>query len=328
MNGKMRIITLILFVSFTLIRSPVFAQWPEKPVKIIIPWNPGAGAVDATTRALQKAVTDNNLISQPLTVLNVGGHFSIGLRKAKDSKPDGYNFVVMHMALMTGQASGMLDFGYKDFEPVSQLGSVCEFTVVRKDLGVKDFDDLMSKAAEKPNSLIHGANLGAINHVYGIMTQDLKEGAKFRFVQTGGDAKTYPALAGNHVDVGAFSASAAVTYTRTPAGEMDPESPIQLLAYAGNERHASIPEVPTFKELGYDFSFCFGMWYFAPKGTPQEAIDGFAEMVAKALETESMQTFLAKNAMEQDYLNSSGLGEELDDLWTRVEPVAKRAKKK
>lgn len=327
---KQRIISLIAVAILTVFAftTPAVAAWPDKPVKVIIPWNPGAGAVDAATRALQKAVTDNNLLSQPLTVLNVGGHFSIGLRKAKDANPNGYNFVVMHMALMTGQASGMLDFGYKDFEPVAQLGSVCEFTVARKGLGIKDVNQLLDRAAAEPNKLIHGANLGAINHVYGIMTQDLKENAKFRFVQTGGDAKTYPALAGNHVDVGAFSASAAVTYTRTPDGKVNPDSPIQLLAYAGKNRHAAVPEVPTFKELGHDFSFCFGMWYLAPKGTPQEAIDGFAEMVAKALETESMQAFLAKNAMEQDYMNSGELGQEMDSLWARVEPVAKRAKKK
>ena len=309
------------------LNTPVMATWPEKPVKVIIPFNPGAGAVDAVTRTLQKTVHDNKLLSQPLTVINIGGHFSIGLRKAKNAKPDGYNFVVMHLAMMTGQASGVLNFGYKDFEPVARLGKMCMFTVVRKDL-VDTFDGLMDKAQSEPNKLIFGANLGAINHVYGIMMEDVKPGAKFRFVQTGGDAKTYPALAGGHADVGGFSASGAVTYTRTKDGKHNPESPVKLLAYADDKRHPIVPEVPTCKELGYDLKFCVSMWYFAPKGTPKEAVDGFADLVRRALETKQMQDFLAKKAMQGDFLAGPELAEEMDEMWVKIKPVAERAKKK
>jgi tripartite-type tricarboxylate transporter receptor subunit TctC len=277
---------------------------------------------------LQKVVTEEKLLPQPLTVLNVGGHFSIGLRQAKNAASDGYNFVVMHMAMMTGQASGVMDFGYNDFESVARIGSFCECSVVRSNLGIDSVDALLDKAASEPNALVHGANLGAINHVFGLMMQDLKPGAAFRFVQTGGDAKTYPALAGDHVDVGAFAAAGAVTFTRTEDGKPNPESPVKLLAYAGPERHASLPDIPTFKDLGYDFEFCVDMWYFAPKGTPQEAIDGFADLVRRALETEAMQAYFQKQAMVGRFLAGEELRKDMDAQWARVEPVAKRAMKK
>ncbi len=304
------------------------AEWPEQPIKITIPWPAGAGAVDQMTRALQRAVSEENLSPQPITVFNVGGHFSIGLRQAKDQEPDGYNFVVMHMAMMTGQASGVLDFGYKDFDPVVRLGSFCLLQAVTKESDIASIDELLSKAAMDPDTLVFGANLGAINHIFGIMVQDLNPGAKFRFVQTGGDAKTYPAMAGGHVSVGGFSAAGAVNFTRTEDGMANPDSPVLLLAYAGSQRHDKMSEVPTFKELGFDFEFCVDGWYFAPKGTPQEAIDGFAAIVERALGVQSLQEFLAKKAMVGRYQAGDELRAEMDRQWEAISPVAARAKSK
>ncbi len=84
-----------------LLAAPAFAEWPEKPIKITIPWKAGAGAVDQMTRQLQKTVADGNIVDQPITIFNIGGPIPIGLRQAKDQDPDGHNFVVMHTAMMT-----------------------------------------------------------------------------------------------------------------------------------------------------------------------------------------------------------------------------------
>ncbi|MDE0303403.1 MAG: tripartite tricarboxylate transporter substrate binding protein [Albidovulum sp.] len=311
-----------------LLASPVLADWPEQPIKITIPWKAGAGAVDQMTRQLQKTVSDSEIVDQPITIFNVGGPIPIGLRQAKDHDPDGYNFVVMHTAMMTLQAADKIDFGYKDFEPVARLGQFCQTTSVHKDTGIETLDELLDKAAAEPNTLVHGANLGAINHVYGIMVEDIREGAKFRFVQTGGDAGTFPEFKGGRVQVAGFSAAGATNFALGADGMPDPESPVRLLAYAGSERHRNFSDVPTFHELGYDFQFCVDGWYFAPKGTPNDAIDGFANMVREALNDEGMQSFLSAKAMVGAFQAGDELMDEMDRQWEAIEPIAARAAKK
>lgn len=302
------------------------ADWPEKPIKLIVPFAAG-GTTDLTARAFQQAVNTNKLISEPVSVVNIGGHFSMGLRQVKDAEPDGHTFTIMHVALMTGQASGMLDFGYKDFVPVAKMGAFCEVAAVRSDSGIKTVDQLLQKAADKPDSVVAGVNLGALNHTFMLMLEDQKPGAKFRFVQTGGDAKSYAALAGRHTDAGAMAAGSAISYTRS-GEQMNPDSGITLLAYSGPERNPGLPEVPTLKELGHNIEFCIDMWYFAPKGTPKAAIDGFAGAVKKSLDTDVVKKYFTSKAMVGSFLAGDALAKSLDDQWTRIEPVAKRAKKK
>ncbi|MEM8541881.1 MAG: tripartite tricarboxylate transporter substrate binding protein, partial [Pseudomonadota bacterium] len=72
-----------IFAAFGLLGTPAHAEWPEKPIKITVPWKAGAGAVDQMTRQLQKTVSDNSLSSQPLTIFNIGGPIPVGLRQAK-----------------------------------------------------------------------------------------------------------------------------------------------------------------------------------------------------------------------------------------------------
>jgi tripartite-type tricarboxylate transporter receptor subunit TctC len=82
---------------------PADAGWPEKPVKVIVPFAPG-GTSDQVARIFQRAIQENKLLPQPVTVVNIGGHFSVGSRQAMESPPDGYTFLLIHIALMGARA--------------------------------------------------------------------------------------------------------------------------------------------------------------------------------------------------------------------------------
>ncbi len=302
------------------------ADWPEKPVKLVVPFAAG-GTTDLTARAFQQAVNTNELLAEPVSVVNIGGHFSMGLRQVKDAEPDGHTFAIMHIAMMSGEASGMLDFGYRDFTPVARMGAFCEVAAVRSDLGVETVDELLQMAADKPDSVVAGVNLGALNHTFMLMLEEIKPGAKFRFVQTGGDSKSYAALAGKHTDAGAMAAGSAISYTRS-GDQMNPDSGIKLLAYSGPERNPGLPEVPTLKELGHDVEFCIDMWYFAPKDTPQAALDGFAQAVEQSLDTDIVKNYFSSKAMVGSFLAGDALAKNLDEQWVKIEPIAKRATQK
>ncbi|MCB2053954.1 MAG: tripartite tricarboxylate transporter substrate binding protein [Geminicoccaceae bacterium] len=303
------------------------AAWPEKPVKVIVPFKAG-GTSDQVARAFQQAIEANDLLGQPLTIVNVGGHFSIGSRQVMEAEPDGYTFLLVHIALMGGQAGGMFDFGYRDFAPVAATGQFCVLPVVRKDSGIDSVDDLLKKAAEEPDTLLFGANLGAINHMAGIMLQNSEPDAKFRFVQIGGGTANFTALTGAQTNVSVLSGAEVLNFTRMPDGSDNPESQIKALAYTGPERLEKLPELPTLKELGRDVEFCIDSWWFAPKDTPQEAIDGMAAVLEKASATEQVKGFYEAQAFAPLFLKGEELKKSLDDTWTAIEPVAKQAAQK
>lgn len=303
------------------------AEWPEKPIKLIVPFKAG-GTSDQVARVMQAAIQEQNLLSQPVTIVNVGGHFSIGSRRVMEAEPDGYNFLLIHIALMGGEGSGALDFGWRDFEPVAAAGEFCVLPMVRKDSGIDSVEQLLQKAKDEPDTLIFGANLGAINHLAGIMLQEAEPGAKFRFVQIGGGTANYTALTGSQTNSTVLSGAEVVQFTLLPDGSDNPEAQIKPLAYTGGERFPALPDIPTMKELGYDVEFCVKSWFFAPKGTPKEAVDGFAEALRKATETERYQKFLADKGFGNVFLAGEELQKDLEDTWTRIEPVAKLAAQK
>lgn len=325
MKNLLAIITAVLLL--TGLHNSAIAEWPEKPIKLVVPFNAG-GTSDQTGRAFQAAIKENNLLPQPVTIINVGGHYSIGSRRVKEAEPDGYEFLLIHIALMGGEGSGVLDFGYRDFEPVAATAEFCVCPMVRKDSGIDSLEQLLTKAKDEPDTLIFGANLGAINHMAGIMLQNSNPGAQFRFVQIGGGTANFTALTGAQTNTTVLSGAEVVNFTLNPDGTPNPESQIKPLAYTGAERHPELPDLPTVKELGYDVEFCISSWWFAPKGTPQEAVDGFANALEQASQTERVKEFYQQKLFADVFLKGEELQQALDATWERILPVAQQAAQK
>ena len=100
-----RILSALASAAMVFAVSGAHAAWPEKPIKLVVPFKAG-GTSDQTGRAFQAAIKENNLLSQPITIINVGGHYSIGSRQVKEAAADGYNFLLIHIALMGGTKWG------------------------------------------------------------------------------------------------------------------------------------------------------------------------------------------------------------------------------
>jgi tripartite-type tricarboxylate transporter receptor subunit TctC len=303
------------------------AAWPEKPVTVVVPFAAG-GTSDQVTRAFQAAIQEEGILDQPVTIINVGGHYSIGSRRVLESEPDGYEFLTIHIALMGGEGAGVLDFSWRDFTPVAATGQFCLSPMVRKDSGIESVDDLLAKAAAEPDTLLFGANLGAINHLAGIMLQDTEPGAAFRFVQIGGGTENFTALTGSQTNATVLSGAEVVNFTRMPDGSDNPESQIKPLGYTGPERNPRLPELPTMKELGRDMEFCIDSWWFAPKDAPAEAVEGMANALEQAAQTQRIQSFYESQAFGPLFLKGEALQQSLDETWARIEPVAKEAAQK
>ena len=302
-------------------------NWPSKAIKLIVPFKAG-GTSDQIGRVLQAGVQETDALGQPITIVNVGGHFSIGSRRVMEADPDGYTFLLIHIALMGGEGTGALDFGWRDFKAVAGLGEFCLAPMVRKDSGIDSVEALLAKAASAPDTMIFGANLGAINHLAGIMLQQQKDDAKFRFVQIGGGTANFTALTGAQIATTVLSGAEVVQFTRLPDGSENPDSQIMPLAYTGSERFTALPDLPTMKELGYDMQFCVKSWIFAPKDTPQAIVDKFAAALKTASGTDRYKKFLKDKGFADVFLSGDALQADLEQTWDAIEPIAKLAAKK
>lgn len=300
------------------------AEWPEKPIKLVVPFGPG-GTSDQVARVIQAGIEETDALPTPLTVINVGGHYSIGAREVMEADPDGHTFLIIHIALMGGEGTGALDFSWRDFTPVAATGEFCLAPMVRKDSGIDSIGELLDKAKAEPDSLIFGANIGAINHLAGVMMQETSPGAKFRFVQIGGGTANFTALTGAQTNATVLSGAEVTNFTLLPDGSENPEAQIKPLAYTGAERFEGLPDLPTMKEEGYDMTFCIKNWIFAPKDAPQQAVDGFADAIGAAITTDRFQKFLNDKGFAESFLTGDALQSDLDATWAAIEPVAKLA---
>jgi tripartite-type tricarboxylate transporter receptor subunit TctC len=190
---------------------------------------------------------------------------------------------------------------------------------VKDDGPYQTLPDLLKAAKEKPDTIIFGANLGALNHMAGLTLQASSPGSVLRFVQIGGGSKNFAALKGGHTTVTHFGAP---VYNKFRTGG------IKGLAILAEQRHPLLPDIPTARELGYDAIFCIQNFWFAPKGTPQYAIDYFADALEKALETDAVKESIRNDFSTASFLKGQAFADKLKAAYDKIYPIAQRATKK
>ncbi|MCB2191045.1 MAG: tripartite tricarboxylate transporter substrate binding protein [Deltaproteobacteria bacterium] len=318
MNSLRKLLTTTMaaiFVLVTFAGGTAQAEYPEKPVKVIVPYAAG-GFTDSTVRVIQKGLTKT--LPQPMVVINVpGGGAVIGARQAKDLPADGYNLLVHIVALITTRVMGVSDFGTEAFEPIAQTGTNDMMICVAKKSPYKTLDDLVAAAKAKPKTLREAVNIGAIVHFLSLMFCDAAGDMQVRYVQTGGGAKRLASILGGHADYCILGTTEAkATYE---SGD------IRVLAVLADKRSRFYPDVPTAKELGYGAPY-FGMdlWWFAPKGTPLDRIKVMETALAKAVEIPEVSDSLQARAMEVAYMDRAQLTQKLANIKQMVEALAKK----
>jgi len=291
-------------------------EYPERPVKIIVPFGPGGGS-DTFARILQDAINRKNLLDQEVVIVNVpGAGATIGSRRAKNAPADGYTILHLHDAILTAKLSGVVSYGTEEFEPIAGTGRVGLIITVHESSPYDTLTELLDETKRKPDSVLFAANIGAPSHFAGLMLEQKRPGATFRYMQSGGGAKRLSALSGGHVHVSAFSTSEYKQYRS--AG-------LKALAYFGAERHPDFEDIPTAREQGFDvLSDNIGFWW-APKGTPKERLAVIAATLEKAMALPGVLEQLEELSIEPIVLRGDELQNQLRDKQTRMAAVAPKS---
>ncbi len=290
-------------------------QYPQRPIKLIVPFGAGGGS-DTFSRILVKAIEDYELLPQPLVIINVpGAGGTIGSRRVKHARPDGYTLMQLHEGILTSKYSGRVNYGPEAFIPIASMGQSTMIIGVGENSKYQTLNDLMDAATERPDEVIFSANIGAPSQFAGMMLEKVSPGARFRYSQTGDGAKRFAGLQGGHTDVSSFSLGEYAQFQ--PAG-------LRAIALLGPGRHPDALEIPTAIEQGYDVVSTNMQFWWAPKGTPRDRLDVIATALRKAMQTEEVQARLKQLHIDPLTIEGEELERVLIQLAARTASVSQR----
>src|SRR5262245_366019 len=235
-------------------------KYPERPIKIIVPFAPG-GSTDILARVLGQKMLEN-WGQQVIVETRPGAATVIGTSAAAQAAPDGYTVLITVSNLATNpalQPSVPYD-ALKDFEPVSLLGHAPLVPYVHPKFPPKNIKELV--AYGKTNPVPFGsAGIASMTH---LVAETLKDQHGVTLMQhvvyKGGAPALNDALAGTIPMTMATVTQALPQYQAGLLG---------ALGVSGTERHRALPNVPTFREQGFDIVVTEWYGMFAPKGTPK-----------------------------------------------------------
>lgn len=322
MSGKLKVKAIIASI-FLSISASVMAQdasYPNRPIKIVVPFPPGGG-IDLLIRAVGKELTDK--WGQPIIIENKAGAATfVGAEYVANSPADGYTLLATTDPTFTSNRHLFAKLPYdpdKSFEPIIQLVKGDNLILANSTVPLKDLKELVA-SAKKP-----GANYSFSSYGNGTQPQlvfgylNKRENIDLLHVPYKGIAPAMTALIGKEVDLSVASAGVA--------GEMIKAGQIKPLAVAGKKRMTQYPDVPTTTEQGFPYLQSF-IWYgvFAPAGTPANIVNKLNAEIALILKDKTFsEKFITSKGMTMMGGNQKEFIKNIKDDTTLVGEMVKSA---
>jgi tripartite-type tricarboxylate transporter receptor subunit TctC len=280
---------------------PAAAQevFPARPIQMIVPFPPG-GVADITGRPVAHVM--GKLLKQSVVVVNKGGAGgAVGAAQAAHATPDGYTILMALSSISVLPVADRLQgrppaYELDQLAPIALISADPTVLVVRADGPYRTLKDLLDAAKAKPATINYGSS-----GVYGtlhVAMEIFAEAAGIRLFhipyQGGGPAVA--ALLGGQIDALASGPAAAIGQIK--AGKM------RALAVWGDKRLASMPDVPSMKELGYDAIFYIWSGLFAPAATPPAVMSVLRDAVRRTVEDGEFKDAMAKVETPIAYLDA------------------------
>jgi len=260
------------------------AKFPERPVRLIVPWAPG-GPADSGFRILAEAATRK--LGQPVIIENKAGAAGVmGALALQDAKPDGYMVSQMHLSVLR---QPLLNKSLK-YHPIDDLSYILQITgfvmgvVVRPDAPWKTLGELMDHVVANPGKLNWGTlGIGSTQHLAMERVGLARGGVSWTHAPYRGTADTLRALMGGEID---FASESSGWSPHVAAGRL------RLLAVFATSRVKRFPDVPTVRELGINVVADSPGGLIGPKGMDAVTIKVLADAFRDAAQTPEHLAFL------------------------------------
>ena len=285
--------------------SSSFAVYPDRPVKLVVPWAAG-GDTDNIFRPFAPLLQKH--IGQTVVIANVGGASGTkGAKEVKDSPADGYTLFAVHDYIHSTYYAGVADVAYTDFEPICLIASTASVLTASPKTPWSDWKGLLADAKARPGQISVGATLASTSHFFPALIEKAA-GIKFKYVSYEGLAPRMNAILGGHIDL---TDSNMTQKGKVEAGQL------RFIAIATEKRSPEMPNVPTLKELGVNVVYDVNRGVMVPKGTPADAIAKLESSCAAAAKEPAFVDSMKKQATDVRYMGRKQYADwlkENDDL--------------
>ena len=274
------------------------AAWPQRPVRIVVPFAPGAGT-DAMGRLLAQKLGEQ--LGTSFVVENrAGASGAIGTQHVAQSAPDGHTLLLI-AAPFTTVAAVLPQAGYdpvRGFAPISMVAQGPLLWACQKDLPVANLRELIDYARSRPGRLNYGsAGAGGINHL-ALEGLKARTGVFITHIPYRGIAPATQDLLAGQLDLITGTSPALAPFVR--------DGRIKALAVTTGRRTPALPDVPSMNEsglAGFDVNNYFGL--VAPRGTPQAVADRINEVLPRVLALPDVQARFKTDALEPATLGAA-----------------------
>jgi len=281
------------------------AAYPERPIKIVVPFA-AAGPTDIMARILAQSL--GSALGGNFIVENKpGAGGNIGIGYAAHAAADGYTLLVVSTAYVVnpGLYVKIPYDPYKDFAPITELGSTPNSILVTPKLKVSSIAELIARAKAKPGELNWASSgAGTTPHLSGEFLK-IVGGIEMTHVPFNGAAPAIQALLAGTTQVAVSALPPVLPFAQS--GE------IKVLAVTSANRWPDLPDVPTMVELGYkDFIAETAQFFFAPGGTAPNIVEELSAKTMEVLKAPSIVEQLRVNGYEVTAAGSQALRKRLD----------------
>ena len=293
-NRLLRILVLSVFLLTLGFVTPVLAEYPEKPVELLIPYG-GGGSTDVCARMLANLASKD--FPKSIVVVNKPGGGGVLMHELlAQAKPDGYTLGVVSTGVMT-RTPFLRKVNYdplKDFTPI-MLFSLWQYgLVVQADSPWKTLGEFIDYAKKNPGKVTYStAGTGSAQYL-AMEYLAQKEGIKWTHIPFKGGINAVTALLGGHVTA---CAQATEWKPYVESGQL------RLLAVLGGQHIPAFPEVKTLKELGYDYEVVSGPGIAGPAGMDPKVVEYITKSFTEASKKQEFIDLLAKWEMLPYYLD-------------------------
>jgi tripartite-type tricarboxylate transporter receptor subunit TctC len=289
--------------------------FPDRGIRFIIPWNAG-GSNDIAARQIQQIVAEQQKVT--LIVENApGATGAIGLGKVAAAAPDGYVVGMGTSSTLAQIAQNLTPLRNEQFAHIARVSTDPLILLVPKD-GPANLEEFLAEMKRNPGKVSIGTpGTNNLNHIFAEMTARAA-GVAYVNVPYPGGSRVIADLAGKQIQAAVLKPSESKA--QIDAGYVRP------IGVFGNERLQVYPDVPTFKEKGYDV-YPYGplvqmAYVVAPAGIPPDVRARLVDIFSKAIQSEKFKTFAEQNGFLVDDLKDAALEAEVRDVQTTLNSVA------
>ncbi|MBK7331452.1 MAG: tripartite tricarboxylate transporter substrate binding protein [Betaproteobacteria bacterium] len=310
------------FASLAFAASTALAQFPDRTITMVVPFPPG-GVADTVARPMAEAMSRD--LKQSVVIENkAGAGGAIGMAHAAKAKPDGYT-VLMALSSYTvlPEADKVLgrtpQYQLADLKPVARVTADPTVLAVRAESPWKTYAEFIAAARAAPGKITFGSsgNYGTMHMPMAMLA--LSQGVQMTHVPYTGAGPAIVGLLGGQVD--ALSTGPASIVQHVKAGK------VRVLAHWGEGRLASLPDVPSLKELGVPVEYAQWSGIFVPAGTPEPVVARLREAAKAAANDERVKQVLGTAGSPILYMDAPEFQRYVDADAAKMSDVVKKVGK-